>query len=287
MDVRRLEGRTALVTGAASGIGRASALACARRGADLALCDVNEAGLAETEQAARALGRRVWTRRVDVSDAHAMRGFADDVHQEVEAVDLLVNNAGVAVGARFLDTPLEDWDWLVRINLMGVVHGCHFFVPAMIRRGRGGHVVNVASAAGLVAASPLAAYSSTKFAVVGLSEALREELAPHGIGVTAVCPGIIDTPITRAVRLRGEAARPERRERMIALYERRAYSPERVAENLLRAVQRNRSVAPISPEAWVMHYGKRFAPRLLRWLNRKLAERTWGETSASGPPGTR
>ncbi len=282
MDVRDLSGRTALVTGAARGIGRATALAAAQRGADLVLCDVNEEGLAETAGAAEELGRRVLARRVDVSDAEAMRAFAEEVHGRVAAVDLLVNNAGVAVGGRFLDTLLEDWEWLVRINLLGVVHGCHFFVPAMVARGRGGHVVNVSSAAGYAAASALAAYSSTKFAVLGLSEALREELEPHGIGVTAACPGIIDTGITRAARLRGDAARPERRERMIALYERRGYSAERVARNLLRAVQRNRAVAPISPEAWSFYVLKRVSPALLGWVSRRLARRTWGDLEGGG-----
>jgi NAD(P)-dependent dehydrogenase (short-subunit alcohol dehydrogenase family) len=276
MDVRDLKGATALVTGAASGIGRETAYALARRGADLAICDVDEPGLAESERRIRELGRAVLARRVDVADRAAMSAFAEEVHRGVEAVDLLVNNAGVAVGARFLDTPLEDWEWVVRINLFGVVHGCHFFVPPMVRRRRPGHVVNVASMIGFVATSPLAAYAATKFAVVGLSEALREELRPFGIGVTAVCPGIIDTAIPRTARLRGEAADPARRERMMEFYRRRGYGPERVAENVLRAVQRDRAIAPISPEAWAFYYLKRLVPGLLPWLNRRLAARSWG-----------
>jgi NAD(P)-dependent dehydrogenase (short-subunit alcohol dehydrogenase family) len=275
MDVRSLAGRSVLVTGAASGIGRATALACAERGADLAICDVDEEGLARTEKELCARGRPVLARRVDVASAEQMAGFADAVHERVAAVDLLVNNAGVGLGGGFLDTRLEDWDWIVSINLRGVVHGCHFFVPRMRDRGLGGHVVNVASAAGYFASEALAAYSTTKFAVLGLSEALREELARHGIGVTAVCPGIIDTPITRNARLRGPAAEhPDARRRMIEAYQRRGYGPERVARNLLRAVQRNRAVAPISPEAWALYYLKRFAPGLLRALGAALARRS-------------
>jgi NAD(P)-dependent dehydrogenase (short-subunit alcohol dehydrogenase family) len=143
-------------------------------------------------------------------------------------------------------------------------------------------VANVASAAGYVASAPLAAYSTTKFAVVGLSEALRDELAPHGIGVTAVCPGLINTPITRSARLLGPDATPEARQQMIALYERRNYGPERVAEGILRAVQRNRAVAPISPEAWGLYLLKRLAPGLLRWLQRQAVERA---RRATPPPG--
>jgi len=271
MDVRDLRGKTALVTGAASGIGKATALAVAKRGADLVVCDVDETGLAATAAAIEALGRNVFFRRVDVASRAQMQEFAAAVHERVPAVDLLINNAGVGLGASFRDTTLEDWDWIVSINLMGVVHGCHFFLPPMIARGQGGHVVNVSSAAGYVASEPLCAYATTKFAVLGLSEALAQELKRYGIGVTAVCPGIINTPITRTSRLRGPAATPEARAQMVAFYERRNYPPERVAENILKAVQRNRTIAPISPEAWVFYYLKRFSPGLIRAFNRFLA----------------
>ncbi len=275
MDVRDLRGRTALVTGAASGIGRASALAFGARGADLVLCDVDEAGLKDTEASLRSLGREVLARRVDVANPEEMAAFAEDVHREVAAVDLLMNNAGVGLGASFLDTSLEDWDWILRTNLRGVVHGCHCFVPRMAERGTGGHVVNVASMAAYVPSELLCAYATTKSAVLGFSESLRIELAPRRIGVTAICPGIIDTPITRSSRLRGAAAAPGTRERMVRAYGRRGYSPERVARGVLRAVQRNRAVAPVSPEAWVFYALHRLAPGAVRalsgWLGRRSA----------------
>ena len=271
MDTSNLSGRTVLVTGAGSGIGRETALLAARRGARLVICDVNDAGLSETEAGARALGRDVLARRVDVSDSDQMRDFADQAHAEVGAVDLLVNNAGVALAASFLETELEDWDWILAINVMGVVHGCQFFVPKMVERGAGGHVANVSSMAGYHASPALVAYSATKFAVLGLSEALREELRPHRIGVTAICPGIINTPITRNARARGEADDPQVRDRLVSLYERRNYGPERVARNLLKAVERNRSVAPIAPEAWLAYAIKRISPRLAGWAARRIA----------------
>jgi len=273
MDVSTLEGKAVLVTGAASGIGKATALACARRGARLLICDLDENGLAATAEEIRALGRQVTTRQVDVADADAMRDFAAAVHGEVEAVDLLVNNAGVAIGGGSLYTSLPDWNWIVSINLMGVVHGCHYFLPPMVARGRGGHVANVASAAGYVGSAALVAYSTTKFAVVGFSESLRDELAPHRIGVTAICPGLINTPITRSARMLGPDASPEVRQRMIEFYERRNYGPERVAAGILRAVQRNRAVAPISPEAWVLYYLKRLLPGPLMYVQRVLFDR--------------
>jgi NAD(P)-dependent dehydrogenase (short-subunit alcohol dehydrogenase family) len=271
MNTSNLQGRIVLVTGAGSGIGRETALLAARRGADLAICDVDDAGLADVEASARALGRKVVARRVDVADREQMREFAATVHAEAGVVDLLVNNAGVGLGAGFLESELEDWDWIVAINVMGVVHGCHFFVPPMVERGGGGHVANLSSAAGFYATPALVAYSTTKFAVLGLSEALREELQPHGIGVTAICPGVINTPITSSARMRGAAADPDARERVVAMYRRRNYGPDRVARNILKAVERNRSVAPISPEAWFAYGMKRLSPRLAGWTARRIA----------------
>src|SRR4051794_17260021 len=157
MDTTDLRGKTAVVTGAGSGIGRETALLCAERGADLAICDVDESGLAETERRARENGREVLARHVDVADREQMRAFAE----EVPTVDLLVNNAGVGLAADFEDTLLEDWDWIVSINLVGVVHGCHFFLPKM---HSGGHVANVSSMAGYQPSPGLIAYSTTKFA---------------------------------------------------------------------------------------------------------------------------
>jgi len=242
------------------------------------VCDVDEPHLAETERAIRDLGRDVLARRVDVGARAEMQAFAEEVHRQWGAVDLLVNNAGVGLGAPFLETSLDDWEWIARINLFGVIHGCHFFVPEMVRRGRGGHVVNVASAAAYAPLPAQSAYAATKFAILGLSESLQAELSPFGIGVTAICPGFIDTAIVKTSRLRGVAAEPENRRRTIAFYRRRNYAPERVARNLLKAVQRNRTVAPISPEAWGMYYGMRAVPALFRWLNRRLA----GQVAGSG-----
>lgn len=282
MDTTSLSGKTALITGAGSGIGRATALLMAQRGADLCICDVNEKGLGETAELAQALGSKVLAQRVDVADREQMRAFADAVHAQVPAVDILMNNAGVGLGAGFLDTTLEDWDWIVGINLFGVIYGCHFFVPEMVKRGRGGHVVNVSSAAGYVATEPLSAYTTTKFAVLGHSEALRNELARHHIGVTAVCPGLINTAITQTSRLRGATATPAARQQMIAIYQRRNYTPERVAENILKAIQRNRAVAPISPEAWLMYFLKRVSPGLVAWINRAMGERARQQAQQHG-----
>ena len=269
---RKLDGTTAVITGAGSGIGRETALLCARRGAALAVCDVNEAGLAETVQEARSLGAEVRADRVDVSDGGSVQEFAASVHERFGGVELLVNNAGIGVMATFLQTEPEDWQGLIAVNLMGVVHGCQSFVPAMVERGKGGHVVNVASTAGLQATPAASAYSATKYAVLGLSEALRMELRPHGIGVTAACPGVINTAIVASGVVRGEDPQA-RQDKLVGLYQRRDYGPEKVAVRILRAVERNRAVAPIAPEAHLTYALSRIAPPAARWLSAKLSAR--------------
>jgi NAD(P)-dependent dehydrogenase (short-subunit alcohol dehydrogenase family) len=266
-----LTGRTVVITGAGSGIGRELALLCGSRGAQLALCDISEEGLAATVDAVRAVGGQALTRAVDVASAQEMNAFAADVLERFDAVDMLVNNAGIGVVAGFLDTLAADWQRLVSINLMGVVHGCDAFLPSMIERGAGGRVVNMSSAAGVLANPQLTAYSATKFAVFGLSEALRMQLRPHGIGVTAVCPGVINTSITRSTPIRGSGDLEARRARIAALYEKRGYTAERVARNILRAVDRDKAVAPIAAEAHVMYWLSRLAPPAARWLSVRLA----------------
>ncbi len=263
MDTRNLDGRLGVVTGAASGIGRATALALARRGADLALCDLDAAGLDAVAKQAEGLGRRVLSRRADVSSAEDMQAFADAVHSEFAAADIVVNNAGIAVAGTFLDLELEDFDRVVAVNLRGVVLGCRVFLPAMVAR-RSGHVVNIASMAGYTPGPGMTPYTATKFAVVGFSEALRMELAPLGVGITAVCPGIINTPIVRNSPVRGVLA--SAREETAALFERRNYPPERVADAILKAVARNRALAPVSPEARAAWWLRRLAPGLLHRL---------------------
>jgi NAD(P)-dependent dehydrogenase (short-subunit alcohol dehydrogenase family) len=269
MSDARFTGKLVVVTGAGSGIGRATALAFAGEGAHLALCDIDEATLEETAAAARALGRRVITRRVDVASRGDVAAFADDVHREHEAADVVVNNAGVAVSGGFVETTLEDWAWVMGINVMGVVHGGHFFVPRMIQRGQGGHVVNIASAAGLGATAPLVAYSTTKFAVVGMSEAMRADLKRHRIGVTAICPGFVRTGIGAASRGRGVWGTDEGKARTKKLID-RGIAPERVAARILDAVTQNEPLAIVGTEAVLMHTLKRLSPGLFEAVTHRV-----------------
>jgi NAD(P)-dependent dehydrogenase (short-subunit alcohol dehydrogenase family) len=261
VDTTDLTGRTVLVTGAGSGIGRSLALLCARRGARLVICDLDHERLASSEQAIGALGGEVLGRRVDVTDREGMDAFAGEVHESVGPVDLLVNNAGVGMMAGFCDTGLDDWDWIVSVNLMGVVNGLHRFLPPMVER-RSGHVVNLASMAAYAASPVMPAYTATKYAVLGLSESLSEELRPVGIGVTAACPGIIDTSIITDTRIRGVDDVDATRARINGFYRKRGYGPDRVAESILKSVGRGRTIAPVSHEAWFGYGLKRLSPRL-------------------------
>ena len=266
---KNLDGKVAVITGAGSGIGRETALLCARRGAALAICDVNEQGLEETAREARAASSDVLTRHVDVSDAEQMDAFAAAVHDRFGSVDLLINNAGIGVGATFAQTELEDWERQLAINVMGVVHGCRSFVPHMIAHGSG-QIVNVSSGAGFLATPFMLAYSATKFAVFGLGEGLRMELRPHGIGVTTICPGFINTPIVSTSVMRGDQA-AERQDRRARIHARRGYGPEKVAVRILRAAQRNRAVAPVTPEAHLTYVMSKVAPPAARWMATKMA----------------
>lgn len=267
MSKRKLffTGKKALVTGAGSGIGRATAFLLAENGAQLILCDLNAEALERTATLARGLGAQVDTHRVDVSDWDDMQALATKVNKTHGALDILINNAGVGLGGSFLDTPVSDWQWVLGINLMGVVHGCKAFLPAMVEKGRG-HVVNTASAAGYYAAPDMTAYSASKHGVMGLSEALRAEMAEHGIGVSAICPGVVNTNIINAGRMHG--ATGEAQGKIAAFYRRRNYGPELVAEAIVSAIEHNRAVTPVSPEAWVMYGAKRFMPGVMDWMSR-------------------
>lgn len=255
-----------LVTGAGSGIGRETAIAFAQRGAQLTLIDIDEAGLEHTASLCRGAGR-IDTRRVDVTDADAMLALAADVHQRAPALDVLVNNAGIGAAGRFLDASLDTWKKTLDVNLMGVVHGCRAFLPAMIARGKGGSIVNVASAAGLAGMPQMPVYCASKFAVVGLSESLRADLRLQRIHVSCICPGIVDTPIVKNTHYEGSAFTDSRQESIHALYQRRAYPPRKVADAIVRAADRGSALVPVTPESWLIWLSQRALPGLVARLS--------------------
>ncbi|MET9573258.1 SDR family oxidoreductase [Streptomyces virginiae] len=267
----RFGGQLVLVTGAASGIGRATAFAFAEAGARVVAVDRDAEGAARTADMARLVGAsEAWAECVDVSDEQAMEKLAAKVAAEYGIVDVLVNNAGIGLSGAFLDTTAEDWRKVLDVNLWGVIHGCRIFGKLMAERGQGGHIVNTASAAAYLPSRTLPAYSTSKAAVLMLSQCLRAEFASKSIGVSAICPGIVNTNITATSRFAGvdEAEEKRRQERSSRLYGLRNFPPEKVADAILRAVVRNEAVVPVTPESKGALWMSRFAPRALRRIAR-------------------
>ncbi|WSQ10403.1 SDR family oxidoreductase [Streptomyces sp. NBC_01231] len=267
----RFGGQLVLVTGAGSGIGRATAFAFAEAGARVLAVDRDAEAALHTAELSRLLGAsEAWAETVDVSDERAMEKLAAKVAAEYGVVDVLVNNAGIGLSGSFFDTTPEEWRKVLDVNLWGVIHGCRLFGRQMAERGQGGHIVNTASAAAYLPSKSLPAYSTSKAAVLMLSECLRAELAGQGIGVTAICPGIVNTNITSTARFAGvDAAEEKRRQKRAArLYGLRNYPPEKVADAILRAVVRNEAVVPVTPEARGGRLLSRLMPGALRAVAR-------------------
>ncbi|MGW2565506.1 SDR family oxidoreductase [Streptomyces sp. NPDC001537] len=267
----RFGGQLVLVTGAGSGIGRATAFAFAEAGARVVAVDRDAEAAARTAELSRLLGApEAWAETADVSDEQAMEKLAEKVATAYGVVDVLVNNAGIGLSGSFFDTSPEDWKKVLDVNLWGVIHGCRLFGRQMAERGQGGHIVNTASAAAYQPSKSLPAYSTSKAAVLMLSECLRAELAGRGIGVSAICPGFVNTGITSTARFAGVDAEEEKRRQKKAarLYGLRNYPPEKVADAILRAVVRNEAVVPVTPEARGAHFMSRFTPRALRAIAR-------------------
>ncbi|WP_328439743.1 SDR family oxidoreductase [Streptomyces sp. NBC_00444] len=267
----RFGGQLVLVTGAGSGIGRATAFAFAEAGARVVAVDRDAEAAARTAELSRLIGApEAWAETVDVCDEQAMEKLAEKVAAEYGVVDVLVNNAGIGLSGSFLNTSPEDWKKVLDVNLWGVIHGCRLFGRQMAERGQGGHIVNTASAAAYQPSKALPAYSTSKAAVLMLSQCLRAELAGQGIGVTAICPGFVNTNITSTARFAGvDAAEEKRRQKKTArLYGLRNYPPEKVADAILRAVVKNQAVVPVTPEARGTLLMSRFTPRALRAVAR-------------------
>jgi NAD(P)-dependent dehydrogenase (short-subunit alcohol dehydrogenase family) len=235
----KLAGKTAVVTGAAGGIGRAISCSLARRGCHLALADVNEAGLAETAALAGTQGLRITTHGLDVADRQAIAAFPDVVSASHPGVDILVNNAGVAVGGAFDQVAEVDFDWLIDINFWGVVRMTRAFLP-LLRASQGAQLVNISSLFGLIAPPGQTAYCASKFAVRGFSESLRHDLEGSRIGVTTVHPGGIATSIAknaRMSRILSEAELAQAQERFQRLLK---MPPERAGEIIVKAIEKRR-----------------------------------------------
>jgi len=237
-----LKDRTAVVTGGASGIGRALALRFAREGADVVVADLDETGMTETVAGVNRSGQRGLAVRTDVSRLADVEALAARAFAEFGGVHVVCNNAGVALWGGLESVSHQDWEWAMGVNLWGVIHGVEAFVPRMVAQKQPGHVLNTASMAGLIASQGLGVYNTTKYAVVGLSETLQKDLRGYDIGVSVLCPMGVHTQIRQSDRNRPAALRNEMTEREGGAVELigRYLPPEHVADRVLRAIYANR-----------------------------------------------
>jgi NAD(P)-dependent dehydrogenase (short-subunit alcohol dehydrogenase family) len=263
-----LPGALVLVTGAGSGIGEATAHAFANRGATVLCADIDSAAAERTaeacarsgpepserpeqperpEQAERTAAVSGRAYAVDVADQDAVTEMAARVADEHGPLDVLVNNAGVGMSARFLAMAPQDWDWILGINLMGVVHGCQAFGPAMVERGRG-QVVNMASGLAYTPRATEPGYVTSKAAVLALTRCLRADWGPSGVGVSAICPGVIATPIIERTRFKGDRAGADTVGKVKQTFA-KGHPPALVAQAVVGAVERNRPMVAVGIEA--------------------------------------
>lgn len=257
----QFENARVLVTGAASGIGRALAIRLAAEGAEVYLTDVDEAALLRTVAEITAAGGAVgYAAPADVSDHDAVRAMAREIHDGHGPMDIVMNVAGIAEWGTVSALPHDSWRRLIDVNLMGPIHVIEEFVPAMVEAGRGGHLVNVASAAAIIGMPWHAGYSASKFGLRGVSEVLRFDLARHGIGVSLVCPGAVDTGLVETVRIAGVDRTSPRFDRARAGFRRRAVSPDHAAAAVLAGVRANRYWVYTSADIRAAHLLQRWFP---------------------------
>jgi short-subunit dehydrogenase len=268
--MQRLEGRTAVITGAASGIGRALSLRLAELGCHLALCDRNETGLEETRARIQAMGRRVSAHVVDVSSKDRMRALAGEVLSFHGGVNILVNNAGVTAISTFENQPLEDFEWLMGVNFWGVIYGCKFFLPAL-RNAEEAHIVNLSSVFGILGVPMQSSYCASKFAIRGFSESLRAELSGTRIGVTSVHPAGVATNIAKDGRYAGKEASSKMQADLVSDFATKMLPADKAAEKIIRGIKKNSPRVLIARGSSLIDAVQRLSPS----LGARLTVRVW------------
>jgi short-subunit dehydrogenase len=275
--MRKIQGKTALVTGAASGIGRAIALRLADEGARLYLLDVNTVELAKVVAEAKRRGVEAVGRHCDLSQRTQITAAVHHLLDQLGGVDILVNNAGITYYGQTRSMAVEHWNQLLAINLHAPIQLTLELLPTLLSRDEA-HILNVASICGLVGLERVAAYSTAKFGLVGFSESLRAEFMRQGVGVTALCPGFVDTNLFSAAA-RGEDLKQNKQPPRWMLA-----TPELIAHRAIRAIYRNQGVVVIQPYAKLLHLLKRWAPGLLDLPNRLQGRKRAKAKPVAGEP---
>lgn len=267
--MKQIHDKVALVTGGASGIGKETALAFAREGAHIVLADVNELGMREVATQIEEIGRSALQVQTDVSRQDQVEALCRKAREEFGGVDILMNNAGVALISEIKDTEIKEWEWILGIHLWGAIYSTHYLLPHMIER-RSGHIINISSWAGLLGTPTIGAYATAKFGLVGMSEVLRTELEKYHIGVTVVCPGMIKTNVLGSAKFKGfKKDYMEKGQNM-------GTSPKTLAKRIVKAVKKNQALV-LTDLAKFAFATKRFSPALGRQFLRmfyKASERT-------------
>lgn len=260
MRIKDFTGKKCFITGAASGIGKATAFAVAELGAHLFLTDINRGQLEAVVASIREKGGTVvsWD-AFDVSDYNAVREFTDKMQAESGAMDIVMNIAGTSIWGSVSRLKHEHWQKMVSINLMGPINVIECLLPAMVTAGKGGHLVNVSSAAGLIAMPWHAAYSASKFGLRGVSEVLRYDLRRYNIGVSVVCPGAVKTPLVGTVQILGIDRNHKDARKLVGRFEKHAVTPEKVARDIIRGIRKNTYLVITSLDI-----------KLIYWLKRKF-----------------
>ncbi|GAB2532504.1 SDR family NAD(P)-dependent oxidoreductase [Nocardia heshunensis] len=262
-----------LVTGGGRGIGRATCLRFAELGATVIVTDIDESTAVDTAQRIIDNGGTAHGYRLDVSEPAAWEQLSELVAELYGTPDVLVNNAGIAIVGTVLEQSASDWERQLGVNLWGVIHGCRIIGRQMVRRGQGGHIVNISSVGSYLPMAFIPSYSVSKAAVKMLSEVLRIELAGEGIGVTVICPGAVATGIVGGTALVGDADQPHMdqwRDRISRMVETigptMGFGPNHIAEAIVRSVRYNWAIVPVRPESWLIYFGSRLSPGLIRGL---------------------
>lgn len=254
-----IRGKVAVITGAASGIGRATAVALAREGARVAAVDLDRAGLAETASRVAAVGGQATTYLVDVASRDAVYAFAQEIESAFGGADIVINNAGVAQVATVEELSYEDFEWVMNIDFWGMVYGTKAFLPQLRAKGRG-HIVNVSSVFGLFAVPTQSAYNSAKFAVRGFTEALRHEMRDSEIKVSCVHPGGIKTNIMRNARFLQSVQQTVREEAATGFDRLARTTPDRAAETIIAGIKKNKGRILIGTDAKILDIIQRLMP---------------------------